>query len=271
MAKLQNRKIVLVPAYLRVVIFVFLFLGVLVAGGAFAAMLGAGVQLTTMILGALSIALIYVLRTQLDRASWLSLGWQWKGYEKHFAAGSCIAVVILGLGTCLLAFTEHIQWVDVRWDGQSFFLSLGLMVMVSIYEELAFRGYIQGNLMDAMKPLPALLVSAVIFALFHGSNPGASIFSILNVFLAGILLGMNYMFTRNLWFGIGLHFVWNFAQGPVLGYQVSGLALPSILVQEQSGSAIWTGGDFGFEGSVVNSVLLVLMIGVYLAWGKGRV
>jgi uncharacterized protein len=83
---------------------------------------------------------------------------------------------------------------------------------------------------------------------------------LVNIFLAGILLGVNYIYTRNLWFGWLLHFSWNFFQGSVLGYNISGLTLQPVLTQEMKGADWLTGGQFGFEGSVVSAVLQLLAI-----------
>ena len=79
------------------------------------------------------------------------------------------------------------------------------------------------------------------------------------------LLGINYIYTKNLWFGILLHFSWNFFQGPLLGFEVSGLPLQSLLQHDIQGSELLTGGKFGFEGSLVATVLLTMAI-VILAW-----
>lgn len=267
MAKELTAKAWEVPGYLRVIIYIFLFLGVLTGGGLLGNMLGMNLFVLTCLLAALSIALTYLLRTQLDRESWISLGWQWKGYEKHCLAGALLALAILGLGTSILAFTGIIEWNEVRWNGTQFFLSVGLMLMVAIYEELAFRGYIMGNLLKSVHPMTALLLSGLLFAIFHGSNPNTNLLSLVNVFLAGILLGINFMFTRNLWFAVAMHFCWNFVQGPVLGYEVSGLTLPSVLTQIQQGSPLLTGGHFGFEGSIINTFLTILSILLlYLAY-----
>ena len=63
-----------------------------------------------------------------------------------------------------------------------------------------------------------------------------------------------------MWFPIALHFSWNFFQGPIFGFEVSGIELNSLIVQEITGSDLLTGGDFGLEGSALLSVLLLLSI-----------
>ena len=248
---------------LNLTVFLFLFLGLLIGAGWIGNILRLDIFSVTIGIGLISILFTLLFRKLVDRKTIASMGWKWKGHEKDFSAGSLLSIAILGSGTIILAFAGFIEWMQVKWEPASLFTAFILMLVVSFYEELAFRGYILNNLMDTLHPAKALVVSALIFAIFHGTNPNASLLGIFNVFIAGMLLGINYLFTRNLWFGIGFHFCWNFIQGPVLGFGVSGLNLSSILTQEQSGSAIWTGGSFGFEGSLLNT-LLCLTAGVLL-------
>ena len=129
------------------------------------------------------------------------------------------------------------------------------MLIVAFYEEVVFRGYILNNLLASVNKWLALLITAILFALAHSANPDFSIIPAINIFLAGILLGINYIYTKNLWFAIMLHFSWNFFQGPILGYKVSGLNMQSLLERELQGNVFFTGGNFGFEGSILATLL----------------
>lgn len=269
MAKLQKGKSWNLPGTTRAIIFTLLFLSLLIGGGWIGSMLGLDIYLTTIFLAALTTLLAFSLRKLVDQESIGSMGWKWKGYETDFAVGNLIAIAILGAGTCLLLVMGAVEWAGVEWNSSAFFYSLLLMIVVAVYEELAFRGYIQHNLMESIHPVKAWAITAVIFAFFHGTNPNGSLLGTFNVFLAGLLLGVNYLYTRNLWFGIGLHFTWNFLQGPVLGYGVSGLSLPSVLSQNQQGAELWTGGKFGFEASLLNT-LLCLTVTAVLFWVYGK-
>jgi hypothetical protein len=136
-------------------------------------------------------------------------------------------------------------------------------MLVSFTEELICRGYILNNLMQSMNKWLALALSSLVFAAFHSANPDVSIMSIINIYIAGLLLGINYIYTRNLWFSIFFHFVWNVFQGPVLGYDVSGLHLPGMLQQTLNGPDLLTGGPFGFEGSLICPLLTLAAIGYF--------
>jgi hypothetical protein len=145
-------------------------------------------------------------------------------------------------------------------------------VIVALNEEILMRGYILNNLMDSMNKYWALLISATIFSVLHGMNPNISFLAIINIMLAGIILGSSYIFTRNLWFPISLHLFWNFFQGPVLGYSVSGMKIDSVFKVTLLGNTTVNGGQFGFEGSIVCTVLLIpaiiLTMGYYMEFFK---
>ena len=64
-----------------------------------------------------------------------------------------------------------------------------------------------------------------------------------------MLLGACYALTRNLWFPMGVHLGWNFAEGGTFGAAVSGHPEPGILKAPLSGPAALTGGAFGPEAS----------------------
>ena len=122
----------------------------------------------------------------------------------------------------------------------------------AIVEELLFRGVIFRLVQEWGGTWIALVVSAAFFGLAHAANPGATWFSSLAIALeAGVLLGAAFVVTRNLWFPIGLHFAWNFCEGPVYGTQVSGNVLnATALTASLSGPAMVTGGSFGPEAGL---------------------
>jgi uncharacterized protein len=242
--------------WLRSIIFLLVYLGVLVLLGF--AQLDFYSQYT--LVSCCTILLVLAFSVWIDKIKPIDIGFRLTGFEKHAATGLALAVSILGTGTCFLVAIGQLNWMEVLFNGQSFALSFGLMLMVAFTEEMVFRGYVLRNLQTSTSKLIALFVSAALFAIFHSANPGANWLALVNIFLAGLLLGINYIFTGNLWFGIALHFAWNFLQGPVLGYEVSGLKIPSLLSQSIGNNPLLTGGAFGFEGSLVNTVLCSIAI-----------
>ncbi len=203
---------------------------------------------------------VFLFRKFIDRKTLMSLGLDLSGHANDAISGFLLAPIILGVGTIILHVSGHLQWVDITFDGNQLFIALGMVAIVAVYEEIVFRGYILNNLMQSFNKWVALIISAILFAVFHMDNPSANIIPLLNIFLAGILLGLNYVYTKNLWFAIMLHFSWDLFEGPVFGYKVSGLNLQSLLQIETKGDLLLTGGDFGFEGSIFDLALSVIAI-----------
>ena len=99
--------------------------------------------------------------------------------------------------------------------------------------------------------------------IMHIGNPNMSAVPLFNLFLAGLLLGVYCIHKNNLWFPIGAHITWNYFQGPVLGFEVSGNDVDSIFIQSLDGSELITGGEFGFEGSIILTTFMIIGI-IYL-------
>lgn len=197
----------------------------------------------------------FAMRKIVDRKPIASLGFKWRGFSNMAWSGFFIGILILCIGSLILMSFRFIYFTGFMLDTGNLLMSALLFLLVAFMEETIFRGYVLNNLLDSMDKWVALPVSALVFALFHLFNPGASVLSIIGIFVAGLLLGINYAYTRNLWFGMFLHFAWNFFQGPVLGYAVSGFSNKGILQQTLSGPTLWTGGSFGFEGSLLAFLL----------------
>lgn len=127
-----------------------------------------------------------------------------------------------------------------------------LLIGGAVFEELLFRGVIFRLVEEWTGTWIALAVSAILFGLAHAANPGATPVSSLAIALeAGILLGAAYVLVRNLWLPIGLHFAWNYFEGPIFGTQISGHSFLRDAATAQLAGPSWiTGGSFGPEAGV---------------------
>jgi membrane protease YdiL (CAAX protease family) len=230
-------------------------------------------QVILSAIGLIPLALIiFSFRRFLDRKTLMSMGFSIKNRFRDISAGFLIALLLFVGGSLILIFLNSIGITFIRFELGSFLLSLLLFVIVALNEEILMRGYILNNLMDSMNRYWALLISAIIFSVLHGMNPNISFLAIINLMLAGIILGSSYIFTRNLWFPISLHLFWNFFQGPVLGYSVSGMKIDSVFKVTLFGNTSVNGGQFGFEGSIVCTILLIpaiiLIMGYFMKYSN---
>jgi len=141
--------------------------------------------------------------------------------------------------------------------------AVGLILLVTAAnEELIFRGYPLQALMAGIGIWPATVVMSALFAVGHLSNPNATWLGTANTFLAGILLCLAYVRTRSLWLPWGIHVGWNLGLGPIFGFPLSGLDLSSIWTVEVTGAGWVTGGDYGPEGGILVTGVMVAALAV---------
>ncbi len=205
--------------------------------------------------------IIGIFRHSIDKENFRSLGFYSTGIQKELIFGLSLGAFILSLGFVFLILTNKIRWVGIILEPDNFLFGFLLFISVAVGEELFMRGYILSNLMLSMNRMVALLVSSVFFSLMHIFNANFSWISFWNILFAGILLGLPYIYTKSLWLPIALHFSWNFFQGTIFGFNVSGHVTYSLINQTRSVDNLWNGGSFGFEGSILSVVLQVIAIG----------
>jgi uncharacterized protein len=130
-----------------------------------------------------------------------------------------------------------------------------------------FRGFIFQRLIESFGQWPAQLLIAGLFLLTHLNNPGMTgtikILASMNIFIASLLFGMAYIKTKKLAMPIGLHLMANVAQGPFLGFGVSGEREVSLFTPAFDSSPAWfTGGVFGLEASIPGLIVLLVLTGL---------
>ncbi len=202
------------------------------------------------------------------------LGMSLRGRGKDLLAGLGVAVLLyaVGFGTSLLMRTVEIA--SVEWVPRDLLGTLLFFLLVAVTEEVMLRGFVLGRMLSAgMNRFVALFLSSALFSAMHLFNPNFALLPFVNILLAGCLLGASFLYTRNLCFPVVLHWFWNWLQGPVLGYEVSGMdSGETLLTLRLTGSDLLTGGSFGFEGSLLCTVLLVVgtlaIVGYYERRGR---
>jgi uncharacterized protein len=210
-----------------------------------------------------SVILTYIFRRWIDRKSFASLGLLVNGYLRDAIAGGMLAILMVCICSLILRWTGHLRWTDIIFDPRSLFLMLGSTALAAFGEELVFRGYILSNLMLSFNKWLALLISAILFMTFHMPWP-FNFIPLLNILIIGLILGLNYIYTRNLWFSVCFHIGWIFLEGPVLGFSGVGTKQSLLQFDIQGGDNI-TGGTVGLEGSFVFTIIsLMSLIVLYL-------
>ncbi|GAA1777964.1 type II CAAX endopeptidase family protein [Streptomonospora arabica] len=151
---------------------------------------------------------------------------------------------------------------------------VGFMAAAAVTEEVLFRGVLYRIIEEKTGTWISLVVTSVLFCLWHMPNENATAMGLVVAGVAGAMIAAAYAATRNLWLPIGLHFGWNFAAGGIFSTEVSGNgATRGLLDAELSGPTLITGGGFGPEGSLYSLAfcLLAALVFLWTAHRRGRV
>lgn len=240
---------------------------------------GSGFESMAAIVAGLGFVLsIIVTAKLLDKRPFQDFGLQRNGpWGRELAEG-------IAVGAVAMAFIWVAQWLmgylsfdgfgweragggDLIFQLPLFFL---MMVAVGFYEEYWVRGYqlrvlSEGLHVGPIQPKWAVIIAvaatSLYFGIMHLGNPNASWVSSANITLAGIVLAAPYVLTGRLWVSIGLHFSWNFFQGGVFGFPVSGKAFRTSIIQTNQHGPEWlTGGAFGPEAGLVGVITLAFVL-----------
>lgn len=221
-------------------------------------------------------ASVFLARRLLDRRSFASLGLSWnRRAVRDLAFGFLLAGLLMGLVFLIEWMAGWLRFEGFTGEVVSWPVVLGrlaamLLVFVAVawQEELLARGYWLQNISEGLDLAWGVAISSGLFALAHFANPNASIQSIIGLVAAGLFLALGYLLTRQLWLPIGLHTGWNFFEGPVFGFPVSGLQFSPLVRHQVEGPEIFTGGAFGPEAGLV--ILPALLLGSLLIYQYSR-
>ena len=211
--------------------------------------------------------------TRLRRQPLSSVGFQLdRRWMREFAAGTLLGSVAIVLAATMI-------WVagGVRFELDSArsvgVLGYGLYVFffAALLEEILFRGFVFQRLLDGIGVWGAQITLAALFVVAHWGNPGMEgatrLWASIDIGLAAVLLGLAYVRTRSLALPLGLHLGWNWVQGHVLGFGVSGFDHSGWLRPVFNGQPAWlSGGEFGPEASVLGVLTDLIMIGLLWQW-----
>lgn len=137
-------------------------------------------------------------------------------------------------------------------------------------EEVATRGWLLTRI-AARANLPlAIAISSSLFGILHLGNSRVTFLSVLNIVLDGVLAGLLLIYTDSIWLVVAQHGTWNYVQGNLLGFQVSGTGADASIFSFTMGSGPdWlTGGAFGAEGSIITTLVLLLSVVIVYRLGE---
>lgn len=215
---------------------------------------------------------IYLACRFLDKRSFTSLGFKIDKYVLFdIFAGIIITFIMMGLIFIAMQTLGWLKLESFAWNTDSavmvitqVILFFFIFILVGFNEEILFRGYHLQTITSGLNLFWGLIISSIIFGGLHLANPNATWVSAAGIFFAGLFLAYGYVRTQQLWLSIGLHIGWNFFEGVVFGFPVSGLTIYPLIHINVSGPKVWTGGAFGPEAGLI--ILPALALGAVLIY-----
>lgn len=205
----------------------------------------------------------YIVKVLIFKIPEVTLGYTDRGIVKDSLLGWGLGIILVGVGFVILYIFDQIEIEGIDFSPFYFFGFIIFFIVQSFSEEIIFRGFLIPMIQYRLGTITALIISSLLFFAVHLGNPNASLLGMINLICGGFLMGLIFLKYKNIWAPTGFHASWNFVQSAFLGFPVSGLEIHSLIDLEETGNDYITGGAFGYEGSLISIIILVLCI-VYL-------
>ena len=214
----------------------------------------------------------------IEKRSFSSIGFNKNNWLKKYSLGfliglsmmSIIVLILLPFGYITIE-KNPIQPVGVSAIASVLVILFGWIIQGAT-EEIVTRGWLLNVLSTKYNIGVGLLISSTLFGLMHLTNPNVNYIAVINIILVGLFYGLYVIKTNDLWAVCGMHSAWNFAQGNIFGFKVSGLdvSVGSLIDLNLVGSDFVTGGIFGPEAGITATFILLASIGILLFIDKKR-
>jgi membrane protease YdiL (CAAX protease family) len=225
------------------------------------------------------IAAALLLRRYLDLRSIASLGFPFRpGWARllllgiAFGAGAQLLVFALELAT---GSSRIVGFGSLADDLKGASGAIPVLFFAALVEEVPLRGYLLQNFWEEWGFWPAAVITSVLFAFLHLGNPNAGahvVQTLAGLAAFGLFAALSVAWTRSVWLVLGMHFTWNYFEGRVFDYPMSGL-LPhgsTVIQQVVTGPAWLTGGAFGPEAGVSElAAIAVAATVLYVMYKRG--
>lgn len=245
------------------------------AAEALDALLESDAMSITMLFANVGIILVTLLFCKLiQKRKATTVGFQKPGMWKEYLCGLGVGFVMFSVAVLLCVATG-----SLKFQGLSATFSVGIFVLFllgymiqGMAEEVLCRGYFLVSVGRRYPLAVGIFANAVFFAALHLLNDGISVLAFINLVLFGVFASVYFIKRGNIW-GVGaLHSIWNLVQGNVYGIRVSGMQTTcSILSSEMvDGRELINGGNFGLEGGLAVTIVLVVSTVIMLATRQQR-
>ena len=214
----------------------------------------------------------------IEKRSFSSIGFNKNNWLKKYSLGFLIGLAMMSIIVLILfpfgyitVEKNPIQPVGVSAIASVLVILFGWIIQGAT-EEIVTRGWLLNVLSTKYNIGVGLLISSTLFGIMHLTNPNVNYIAVINIILVGLFYGLYVIKTNDLWAVCGMHSAWNFAQGNIFGFKVSGLdvSVGSLIDLNLVGSDFVTGGIFGPEAGITATFILLASIGILLFIDKKR-
>ncbi len=229
------------------------------------------VTLSMLIANAGLILVVCLYCKLLEKRKMTTLGFVKKNMWKEYGKGCLAGFVMFSVAVLICVVTGSLQLqVSSSFSAGMFLMFVIGFMIQGLAEEVMCRGYLMVSIARRSSVIVAIICNAVVFAVLHLSNSGISVLAVVNLVLFGVFASLYFLKTENIW-GVGaLHSVWNLVQGNVYGIRVSGMNLSCSVLEADAmeSGTLWNGGDFGLEGGLAVTIVLLAGCAYLLFWKK---
>jgi membrane protease YdiL (CAAX protease family) len=219
------------------------------------------------------LGITWLVRIKLNKKPWSGMALPRPQMARLLLGGFCGACVIWAVfGIEYLAGWLHLSRISTQAHGGVPKLALILIQLipslgVGFSEELAFRGYVFQTLGERSPVWVATIITGVLFVFVHFSVPGFGINFVLSAILVSAMFVVMRLVTGSLWFPIGFHAMYDWAQTYPLGVSAPGQYNPALIQLSESGPEFWVGGAQA-ESGLLDVLAVIVTVTLVLAYGR---
>ncbi|GFZ31829.1 protease [Clostridium zeae] len=223
----------------------------------------------------LSILICFLWIYLYEKRNPISLGFHRSGFGSNYIFGFLLGLLLMSIEAVFLCITNN---AEISKGNFAFYNFLSFLVVILSWiiqgasEEILIRGFALQAIIAKYNVPVGVIVSSLIFAALHIFNPGISLLAFINLILFGVIAALLALYTESLWASCALHSAWNFAEGNIYGFLVSGTHASgnTLAFINYKANNLINGGLFGPEGGLADTLISIITIMVLITLMKKK-
>lgn len=213
---------------------------------------------------AITLVLAYIFARKFLKRSNLSLGLVDSNKIKSYGKGILLGFGLLSIIVLLLRLTGFAEIIRITktFKLKLFLVFLPAWLIQGFEEEFLLRSILMNQMAAGGKIKVAIIANSLIFSIFHLGNTGFNFMAFVNIFLVGLVFSLIFYLNGSIYTSAAAHSFWNMTMANIYGITVSGNSPTGVTLFDTklTGLTIISGGSFGIEGSIVTSLVLLVVL-----------